>query len=332
MTTRRFNPNEEVSRCDEGSSLETFRGYASLPRRLRNPVVAIGNFDGLHRGHQAILKLVREQAEAVGGESVVLTFEPHPVKVLAREMAPALITTYARKLELIAACGIEVAVVQPFDPALAAMTADQFIQEALVRALGARGVVVGYNFSFGHGRAGTPEMLRGAGAELGFTVTVVPPLSFDGLVVSSTKVREFVFEGRVDAATKVLGREFELSGTIVRGAGRGRTIGVPTANLQPEEELVPRGGVYVGHVRRQGARLPAVINVGINPTFVDGGVQTIEAHVLDFDADLYGERLTFEFHQRLRAEQRFSGVAELVARIKADIEQGREILRSQGEL
>jgi riboflavin kinase/FMN adenylyltransferase len=295
-------------------------------------VVAIGNFDGVHRGHHAIFALVREQADAAGGEAVVLTFEPHPVKVLACEMAPALITTYSRKLELIAACGVDATIVQPFDAALAAMSADQFIQEALVRAINARGVVVGYNFSFGHGRAGTPEMLRGAGAELGFTVTVVPPLTFDGLVASSTKVREFVLEGRVDAAAKVLGREFELNGTIVRGAGRGRTIGVPTANLLPEEELVPRGGVYVGHVRRGGARLPAVINVGINPTFVDGGAQTIEAHVLDFGADLYGERLTFEFHQRLRAEQRFSGVAELVARIRADIEEGREVLRRQGEL
>jgi riboflavin kinase / FMN adenylyltransferase len=332
LTRRRFDPNEEVSPGDEGRSLETFRGYTSLPRRLRNPVVAIGNFDGVHRGHQAIFDLVRGRAEADGGESVVLTFEPHPVKVLAPAMAPALITTYARKLELVAACGVDVAVVQPFDQALAAMSADQFIKEVLVRALGARGVVVGYTFSFGRDRAGTPEMLRGAGAELGFTVTVVPPLTFDGLVTSSTKVREFVLEGRVDAAAKVLGREFELNGVIVRGAGRGRGIGVPTANLQPEEELVPRGGVYVGHVRRQGQRLPAVINVGINPTFVDGGVQTIEAHVLDFDADLYGERLTFEFHQRLRAEQRFSGVAELVARIQADIEQGREILRRQGEL
>lgn len=312
--------------------MEIVRGYGSVPRRLRNPVVAIGNFDGVHRGHQAIFDLVREQAAAQGGESVVLTFEPHPVKVLAPALAPALITTYARKLELVAECGIDVAVVQPFDPALAAMSADQFIQEALVRALGARGVVVGYNFSFGHGRAGTPEMLRGAGAELGFTVTVVAPLTFDGLVTSSTKVREFVLDGRVDAATKLLGREFELNGAVVRGAGRGRQIGVPTANLQPEEELIPRGGVYVGHVRRRGARLPAVINVGINPTFVDGGSQTIEAHVLDFEADLYDERLTFEFHQRLRSEQRFSGVAELVARIKADIEQGREILRRQGEL
>jgi riboflavin kinase/FMN adenylyltransferase len=312
--------------------VETFRAYGSLTRRLRNPVVAIGNFDGVHRGHQAIFAIVREQALDHAGESVVLTFEPHPVKVLAPDMAPALITTYQRKLELIAERGIEVAVVQPFDQAFAAMSADRFIREGLVDALGARAVVIGYNFTFGHDRAGTPDMLRAAGATHGFAVTVVPPLSFDGLVVSSTKVREFVLEGRVDSATRVLGREFELAGIVVRGAGRGRKIGVPTANLQPEGELVPRGGVYVGHVRRGGERLPAVINVGINPTFVDGGVQTIEGHILDFDDDLYGERLTFEFHQRLRAEQRFSGVAELVARIRLDIEQGREVLRRQGEL
>jgi riboflavin kinase/FMN adenylyltransferase len=312
--------------------VELIRGYRSLPRPLRNPVVAIGNFDGVHRGHQALFALIREQAATQGGQSVVLTFEPHPSKVLAPSMAPALITTYARKLELIAACGVDVAVVQPFDASFAAMPAEDFIREALVESLGARAVVVGYNFSFGRDRTGTPDLLRAAGALHGFDVTVVAPLSFDGLVVSSTKVREYVLEGRVDAATQVLGREFELSGVVVRGAGRGRKIGVPTANLQPEGELVPRGGVYVGHVRRGDARLPAVINVGINPTFVDGGVQTIEGHILDFDEDLYGERLTFEFHQRLRAEQRFSGVAELVTQIRLDIDHGREVLQRQGEL
>jgi riboflavin kinase/FMN adenylyltransferase len=312
--------------------VEIVRGYKSLARAPRNPVVAIGNFDGVHRGHEAIFRLIREQAAAQAGESVVLTFEPHPVKVLAPALAPALITTYARKLELIAAAGIDLTLVQPFDAGFAAMLATDFVKDVLVGALGARAVCIGYNFSFGRGRAGTPEMLRAAGAEHGFAVTVVQPLAIDGLVISSTKVREFVLEGRVDAATGLLGREYELAGTVVRGAGRGRAIGVPTANLAPEGELIPQGGIYVGHVRRGPARLPAVINIGINPTFVEGGAQTIEAHILDFDADLYGERLVFEFHQRLRAEVRFAGVAELVAQIKRDIADGREILKRQGEL
>jgi riboflavin kinase/FMN adenylyltransferase len=312
--------------------VEIVRGYRALQRRLRNPVIAIGNFDGVHRGHQDIVALVREQAAAQAGESVVLTFEPHPVKVLAPSLAPPLITTYERKLELLAEAGVDTTVVQPFDATFASMLASDFIGEALTGALGARAVCVGYNFSFGRGRAGTPTMLRAAGAEHGFAVTVVQPLTLDGLVISSTKVREFVLQGRVDAAATLLGREYELPGTVVRGAGRGRTIGVPTANLDPAGELIPQGGIYVGHVRRGRVRLPAVINIGINPTFVEGGARTVEAHILDFDADLYGERLIFEFHQRLRAEQRFPGVKELVAQIRLDIEQGREILRLKGEL
>jgi riboflavin kinase/FMN adenylyltransferase len=312
--------------------VEIIRGYQAIPRHRRNPVVAIGNFDGVHRGHQAIFRLIREQAASQAGESVVFTFEPHPVKVLAPALAPALITTSARKVELIGASGVDLTVVQPFDPGFAAMSAEDFVKDVLVGAIGARAVCIGYNFSFGRGRSGTPEMLRAAGAEHGFAVTVVQPLTMDGLVISSTKVREFVLEGRVDAAARLLGREFELAGAVVRGAGRGRKIGVATANLAPETELIPQGGIYVGHVRRGAARLPAVINIGINPTFVEGGAQTIEAHILDFDGELYGERLVFEFHQRLRAEQRFPGVAELVAQIRRDIEQGREILRKQGEL
>ena len=312
--------------------MEIVRGFQALPRKLRNPVIAVGNFDGVHRGHREIFALVREQAAAQAGESVVFTFEPHPVKVLAPRLAPALITTYERKLELIAEAGIDAAIVQPFDATFAAMPASDFIGAVLNGALGARAVCVGYNFTFGRGRAGTPAMLRAGGAEHGFAVTVVQPLTVDGLVISSTKVREFVLQGRVEAATTLLGREHEVPGTVVRGAGRGRTIGVPTANLDPEGELIPQGGIYVGHVRRGGVRLPAVINSGINPTFVEGGARTVEAHILDFDADLYGERLILEFHQRLRAERRFPGVKELVAQIRLDIEQGREILRLQGEL
>ena len=312
--------------------MEIVRGFQALPRKLRNPVIAVGNFDGVHRGHREIFALVREQAAAQAGESVVFTFEPHPVKVLAPRLAPALITTYERKLELIAEAGIDAAIVQPFDATFAAMPASDFIGAVLNGALGARAVCVGYNFTFGRGRAGTPAMLRAGGAEHGFAVTVVQPLTVDGLVISSTKVREFVLQGRVEAATTLLGREHEVPGTVVRGAGRGRTIGVPTANLDPEGELIPQGGIYVGHVRRGGVRLPAVINIGINPTFVEGGARTVEAHILDFDADLYGERLILEFHQRLRAERRFPGVKELVAQIRLDIEQGREILRLQGEL
>jgi riboflavin kinase / FMN adenylyltransferase len=312
--------------------VEIIRGYSELGRKLRRPVVAIGNFDGVHRGHRAIFALVRELSAAESGESVVLTFEPHPVKVLAPALAPPLITTYARKLQLIGGCGLDVAVVQPFDEAFAGVAADEFIRDVLHRALGVRGVCVGPDFTFGRGRSGSPELLRAAGAELGFSVTIVPPQTIDGLVISSSKVREFLLQGRVEAASRLLGREHELEGVVVRGAGRGRTIGVPTANLAPEGELIPQGGVYAGHVRLKDERRPAVINIGINPTFVHGGALTVEAHLLDFEGDLYGERLTFEFHARLRAERRFEEVPALVAQIRADIAEAREVLRRAGEL
>jgi len=307
--------------------MDTFRGHTSLSRRLRNAVVAIGNFDGVHRGHAHIFQQARGLAASLDGESVVLTFDPHPAKVLAPAYAPPLITPLSRKLELIAAEGVDVAVVEPFDRAFAARTPDAFVKEVLADGLGARHVVVGYDFTFGAKRSGTVQLLADLGPRHGFGVTVVPPVSVEGIVCSSTKVREFVLEGRVDGAALVLGRAPEVEGEVVRGDGRGRTIGVPTANVRPATELMPKNGVYAGWALRisDKKRWTAAINVGTNPTFVEGQTARVEAHLLDCDEDLYGQQLRVGFVARLRDEERFASKDALVAQIHKDIEATRRI-------
>jgi riboflavin kinase/FMN adenylyltransferase len=306
--------------------MDTFRGHTSLSRRLRNAVVAIGNFDGVHRGHAHIFRQARGLAAGLGGESVVLTFDPHPAKVLAPSYAPPLIMPLDRKLELIAAEGVDVTVVEPFDRAFAGKSPDEFARTVLLDGLGARHVVVGYDFTFGAKRSGNVQLLAELGPKLGFGVTVVPPISVDGIVCSSTKVREFVLEGRVDGAALVLGRAPEVQGEVVHGDGRGRSIGVPTANVQPEAELLPKLGVYAGWAEQlsDGKRWIAAINVGTNPTFVEGRNVRVEAHLLDCDEDLYGQRLRLGFVARLRDEERFPSREALVAQIRSDVEATRK--------
>ncbi len=314
--------------------METFRGHTSLPRRLRNAVVAIGNFDGVHRGHAHIFREAKRLATELGGEAVVLTFDPHPAKVLAPAYAPPLITPLARKLELIAAEGIDVTVVEPFDRAFAAKSPDEFVRGVLVDALGARHVVVGYDFTFGQKRAGNTQLLAEEGRALGFGLTVVPPVSVEGIVCSSTKVREFTLEGRIDGAALLLGRSAEVQGEVVHGDGRGRSIGVPTANLKLETELLPKNGVYAGWAELLDGHEPprhfvAAINVGTNPTFIDGRNVRVEAHLLDCDEDLYGRRLRVGFVERLRDEERFASREALVAQIGKDVEQTRTIMSAR---
>jgi riboflavin kinase / FMN adenylyltransferase len=244
--------------------MQTARGHLALAAPPQQAVVAIGNFDGVHVGHQRIFQLCIDKARAAHGTACVLTFDPHPAKVLAPEVAPPLITTAARKLELMAACGIDLCVLEPFDRAFAARAPAEFVEDILVKSLAAREIVVGSDFTYGRGRAGTIETLRADGR---FAVTVVEKVTVDGLVASSSKVRELVLEGRVEGAARLLGRPFELSGEVVRGAGRGRQIGVPTANVRTQNELLPRIGVYAGFARVGDERHKCVMNVGTNPTF-----------------------------------------------------------------
>ena len=307
--------------------MDVFSGHRRLARALRAPAIAVGNFDGVHRGHQKLMAQARAAAAAQGGEAVALTFDPHPALVLAPERAPRLLTSTARKIELLAEAGADVAVVEPFDRELAALEPHAFADQVLRRALGARHVVVGYDFRFGHGRAGSTDTLRELGGELGFAVDIVDPVSIGGVVASSTRIRGLVEEGDLAGARALLGRDPEVEGTVVRGAGRGRGIGVPTANLDTDAGVLPPLGIYATWVFLAGGeRLPGAASVGTNPTFDDSGRLSLEVHILDFDRDLYDQRVRLAFALPLRGERKFAGAAELVEQIRRDIADTRRVL------
>jgi riboflavin kinase/FMN adenylyltransferase len=290
---------------------------------LKGCAICLGNFDGVHLGHQALF------AEAARhGRLVALTFQPHPGKVLQPQLAPRLIVSEVRKLELLEAQGVQAVIVQPFSAEYARTPPEEF-EGSLLDGVGARTVVVGYDFTYGSKRAGTVASLERAAGLRGAQVKTVPAVSLEGVVVSSSKIREYVLEGRVEAAARLLGRPFDLDGLVVPGAGRGRTIGFPTANIDTTNELRPPSGVYAVRARVLGE--PEVrwyggaANIGVKPTFGEGEV-TIEAHLLDYAGDLYGQRLRVEFLERLRPEKRFASVSELSSQIGRDLEAARAAL------
>jgi riboflavin kinase/FMN adenylyltransferase len=301
---------------------------------LRGCAVAIGNFDGVHLGHQRLLALARERAAARRAPAVALTFEPHPVRALRPSLAPPLITSLPRKLELLAGLGLDATVVQPFDLAYAQTPAAEFVSRDLVARLGAADVVVGYDFTAGHERARV-DVLRPLLGAAGVLLHVVDPVSADGLVVSSTKVREFLLEGNVEAAALLLTRPYDLDGEVAHGAGRGRGFGFATANVATRA-LLPANGVYVVRVTlggRPGPRGPegsvhgGVCNVGTKPTVEAGAAVVAEAHLFDFDGrDLYGEAVRVQFLARLRDERRFPSVDALRAQIALDVASARRVL------
>jgi riboflavin kinase/FMN adenylyltransferase len=288
--------------------------------------VAIGNFDGVHRGHQALVAAAVARAEQARGSAVVLTFDPHPARVLRPEAAPAVLTTLAQKEELVAALGIDRLVALEFDARVAALAPEAFARDVLAGALGAHHAVVGESFRFGHDRKGDARSLEALGASLGFSVQVVPPLVHAGRPVSSSRVREALVAGDVREAEALLGRPYALDARVVRGDARGRGLGFPTANLANEGQLVPARGVYAGRCEVPGGDVwPAVVNVGERPTFGGTGV-VVEAHLLDFEGDLYDARVRLSFLGRLRDERRFASKDELVARIQEDVREARALL------
>jgi riboflavin kinase/FMN adenylyltransferase len=288
--------------------------------------VAVGNFDGVHRGHHALVSAAVDGARAAGGPSVVLTFEPHPARVLRPSHAPAALTTLAQKQELLDALGVDRLAVLRFDEAVARLSPEEFARSVLRERLGARQVVVGESFRFGRGREGDAPGLVALGSALGFAVIVVPAVLEGGRPVSSSRVRSELAHGHAAAARALLGRSYFVDGNVVRGDGRGRTIGVPTANIAPENEILPAPGVYAGLCALPtGEAWPAVVNLGRRPTF-GGGDLALEAHLLGFDGDLYEARVRLSFEERLRDEQRFSGKEELVARIREDVAMARALL------
>src|SRR5712691_10902420 len=340
-------------------------GIAGSAGRLTRGALAIGNFDGVHLGHRGLFDAAKASARKLGGPSSVLTFEPHPARLLAPEYAPPLISSPARKRELLAEAGVEELVVQPFDRAFAGTEPERFVD--LLAATGACEVVVGHDFTYGRERAGTVDTLRASLAGRGLRLHVVAPIRVHGVVVASTKIREFTLEGRVEAAAQLLGRPFDLEGDVVRGAGRGRKLGWPTANSRTEAELLPAVGVYAVRARliessnttptststsnptptstsnptttttyvppTLGPPMPGAANLGLNPTFRDAAHAgsrreplMLEVHLLDLDQDLYGRSLRVEFVHRLRDERRFPNVEALKEQIARDVAAARGLL------
>lgn len=322
--------------------MESFRGTAALTRRPVRPVLTIGNFDGVHVGHRAIMETVIERARLAGGESVVLTFDPHPRKVLHPERAPRLLATTEQKLEILAEIGVDVVIIEPFDKSFASMPPDQFVREIVHRRIDPVEVFVGYDFHFGRDREGSMKLLSETGPQLGFAVTIIPEVKVGERDVNSTRIRDLLAEGEVEEAARLLGRPFAIRSEVRRGEQRGRTLGFPTANLLPENEVLPAPGVYAGYARILGgvekgeawkgdaALHRAVINVGKRPTFHRDGQLLAEAHLLDFEGDLYGRALELSFCHRLRAEQKFPSVDLLREQIAADVDQARSMLSSAG--
>jgi len=293
------------------------------PRQWARPVLALGNFDGLHRGHRKILDRVSRVAGERGATAVVMTFDPHPPRVVRADKAPPLLMTKAQKLDAFREAGLQGAAIVRFTPELSRWDPEMFVRTVLVDWLRVSEVWVGANFLFGHDRAGNFSLLRVLGARYGFRAEKIDPVRYKDFVVSSTRIRRLLNEGRVDEAGALLGHQYYLEGRIVQGAQRGRTIGFPTANLCTENELLPPHGVYATTVTLDGIVRASVTNVGVRPTVDSAGATTVETHIFDFDRDLYGATVRVGFVQRLRDERAFASLELLKAQIAADCGQAR---------
>lgn len=313
--------------------MELYSNLTDIKQPFKHACVTIGNFDGVHLGHQMLFSEVVSLANSHGGTSVVVTFDPHPLKVLHPESI-RLISTTEQKLELIEKAGIDVLVVIPFNRDFAATTADEFVEDILIETIGVQELVVGYDYAFGRGRTGNIEFLQAKGKEKGFPVTVVQAHYEQDMLVSSTKIRELVAEGRMRDVRHLLGRYYQIRGEVQRGKQRGGpVVGFPTANLQIlEEDLCPKRGVYVTQVVYNGRCYGGVSNIGYNPTFGEN-ILVAETHIFDFDDDIYGKPIKINLLRHLRGEKKFSGPEELSAQIRKDIEVAHEVLEeAQKEL
>jgi riboflavin kinase/FMN adenylyltransferase len=306
--------------------MELYRDLSEIKKPFDRAVVTIGNFDGMHLGHQLLFSEVVGRAYRNGGTSVVVTFDPHPLKVL-RPGGIKLISSTEQKIDLIRLAGIDALVIIPFDREFAKTPALQFVDEILIGKIGVADLVVGYDYAFGRGREGNIDFLRRQGEEKGFPVTVVEAHYENGVLVSSTKIRELIMEGRMRDVRKLLGRYYQIHGEVRQGRQRGgKEVGFPTANLKiSEDDLCPKKGVYVTQVIYDGRIYGGVSNIGYNPTFNENEL-VAETHIFDFDRDIYGHRIKINLLQHLRGEKKFASVDELSAQIRRDIETAREVL------
>lgn len=294
---------------------------------LTNSVVTIGNFDGVHKGHLALFDKVKEKASLIGGKSVVITFDPHPVKIMKPGNGPPLITPTQQKLRLIDEAGIDNTVCIPFTKEFAEISASNFVRNILVDKIGMKVAVVGYDYTFGHNREGNISLLQKMGKQLGFSVDVVEPVLKGNTIISSTTIRELVQKGSLSEAKNLLGRNYQICGTVVSGKNRGgRLLGFPTANLQVVDELTPKVGVYAVRVLIDDQIYNGLTNIGYDPTFGDGPF-SVETHILDFSQSLLGKTIRINFIERLRDEKPFKTVKELSDQIGKDIIKARQLFK-----
>jgi len=309
--------------------MQLIESIEKIKEPYNRAVITIGNFDGVHIGHQALFHEVIEKADAIRGTSVAMTFEPHPLRVLKKNGHLPLITLYEQKVELISKSGIDVLICVPFTREFASVSAKDFVEEILIKRIGMRAMVVGGDYSFGKNREGNLDFLR----------RYVKPGEFELIVadwiqtptdnverISSTRIRELVMDGMVNHAQKLLGRYYQIRGTVIKGRSRGgKLLGIPTANIRLQDELAPKTGVYAVIAECQNKRYKAVANIGYSPTF-DDHIYTVEVHILDFKDTIYGEKIRVNFIERLRDERKFANIDELSYQIRKDITKAREIL------
>ena len=308
-------------------TVHTFEELATVARRV---CLAIGVFDGVHLGHQRVIGQARDDARAAGGAAVVLTFDPHPMRVLQPDKAPLLLTSTPHKLRLLEQFGVDACLMLRFDRPFSLIPAEQFIELVAHKTNQLQEICVGSRFRFGHDRAGDARLIEKMGTVHGFTVKEIQRVEQDGHIISSTAVRQQVVAGHLDRAAAMLGRPFSVLGSIVTGDRRGRQLGFPTANIDPHSEALPPEGVYAVRATVDGQTLNGVANIGRRPTFATATAPTrvLEVHLLDYDRDIYGREIEVQFLHKLRAEKKFDSVDALKAQIAADIQTARQALSS----
>ncbi len=310
--------------------MRTAFGLAEFPPDARDPVLALGTFDGLHLGHRQVIGGAVARARAIGGTAAAVTFEPHPLEVLRPSAEPVLLTTVEERLALFEQAGVDVAVVLPFGLEFSRIKAEVWLDEILLKALRAREIFVGSSYTFGHRREGTAPRLAEWGRAHDIPVHLIPAVLVSGEPVSSSRIRTALREGLVDEAARLLGRWYDLRSRVVTGSGRGRTIGFPTANLEiPPRKVLPARGVYATIADVGGRRYGSATNIGVRPTF-GGTTLSVEAHLLEFQGGLAGETMTLSFVQQIRPERAFSGPEALARQISADVARVRELLAAVG--
>lgn len=305
--------------------MKIIRSIDDIPSGLVSPVITLGNFDGVHRGHREIFRRVIDEARTIGGTSVVVTFRPHPLKVIPNLRNVLLITTYEERARLIERCGIDLLVEIPFDRSISELPPRTFIHDILVERIGVKSLFIGYDYAFGHNREGRVPLLVSAGKEHGFAVRVLEPINNGSEIYSSSAIRRLVQIGEVSSVVDLLGRHFSLAGTVVRGHGRGASLGYPTANIKTDKELVPPDGVYAVKVCVDGEVRDGACNIGRNPTY-GNQESSIEVHLFDLHENLYGRVLEIYFIERIRGERKFTGPETLREAIGYDVKRCREIL------